>query len=164
MNTNSIWRSRTSTPPEGQEPADHRHRQALPQRPCSFHRVAFRKKIYAAIDDLQADLDLWMREFNETKPHQGKRRFGKAPLQTFLDASPIAKRKMPPGRPRRPTRRRMTDTGAQTVRQVKFKLRQQTRAARDVDEHRIALGRPDRGGMADDPDQEPRGLDHMSAV
>ena len=92
----SISRSKTSTPPEGQEPAAHRHRRALPQRPCSFHRVAFRKKIYAAIDDLQADLDLWMREFNEARPHQGKRRFGKAPLQTFLDAIPLAKEKCLP--------------------------------------------------------------------
>ena len=36
-----------------------------------FYRIAFRKKVYAAIDELQADLDAWMREFNETWPHQG---------------------------------------------------------------------------------------------
>ena len=59
-----------------------------------FHRVAFRKKIYAAIEDLQADLDLWMREFNEARPHQGRWRFGKAPLQTFLDAIPMTREKM----------------------------------------------------------------------
>jgi len=61
-----------------------------------FYRVAFRKKIYATIDDLQVDLDLWMREFNEVRPHQGKRRFGKTPLQTFLDALPLAKKKCLP--------------------------------------------------------------------
>ena len=55
-----------------------------------FYRVAFRKKIYATIDDLQADLDLWMRAFNEVRPHQGKWCFGKTPIQTFLDALPIA--------------------------------------------------------------------------
>ena len=33
-----------------------------------FYRIAFRKKIYATIDDLQADLDFWMREFNEVRP------------------------------------------------------------------------------------------------
>ena len=58
-----------------------------------FYRVAFRKKIYATIEDLQADLDLWMRKFNEARPHQGKWCFGKTPLQTFLDALPIAKEK-----------------------------------------------------------------------
>jgi hypothetical protein len=58
-----------------------------------FYRVALRKKIYATIDDLQVDLDLWMREFNEVRPHQGKWCFGKTPIQTFLDALPIAKEK-----------------------------------------------------------------------
>jgi hypothetical protein len=45
----------------------------------------------ATIDALQADLDAWMRKFNETKPHQGKRCFGKTPMQTFLDALPLAR-------------------------------------------------------------------------
>jgi hypothetical protein len=58
-----------------------------------FYRIAFRKKIYATIEDLQADLDLWMRQFNEARPHQGKWCFGKTPLQTFLDALPLAKEK-----------------------------------------------------------------------
>ena len=58
-----------------------------------FYRVAFRKKIYQTIEDLQADLDLWMREFNEARPHQGKWCFGKTPMQTFLDALPLAREK-----------------------------------------------------------------------
>ena len=62
----------------------------------AFYRVAFRKKISAAIDDLQAGLDLWMREFNEVRPHQGKWCFGKTPLQTFLDALPLAREKSLP--------------------------------------------------------------------
>jgi len=37
-----------------------------------------------------------MREFNEARPHQGKWRFGKTPLQTFLDALPLAKEKCLP--------------------------------------------------------------------
>jgi hypothetical protein len=55
-----------------------------------FYRIAFRKKVYETIVDLQADLDLWMREFNEATPHQGKWCFGKTPMQTFLDALPSA--------------------------------------------------------------------------
>ena len=57
-----------------------------------FHRVALCKKSYATIDDLQTDLDLRMREFNEVRPHQGKWCFGKTPMHTFLDTLPIAKK------------------------------------------------------------------------
>jgi transposase InsO family protein len=59
-----------------------------------FYRVAFRKKVYRSIDELQTDLDLWLREYNEQRPHQGRWCFGKTPMQTFLDAMPIAKEKM----------------------------------------------------------------------
>ena len=30
----------------------------------SFYRVAFRKKIYRTIDELQTDLDGWITEYN----------------------------------------------------------------------------------------------------
>jgi hypothetical protein len=45
-------------------------------------------------DELQADLDSWIAEYNEARPHQGRWCFGKTPMQTFLDAMPIAKEKM----------------------------------------------------------------------
>jgi hypothetical protein len=32
-----------------------------------FYRIAFRKKLYETIEDLQTDLDLWMGEFNEAR-------------------------------------------------------------------------------------------------
>jgi transposase InsO family protein len=59
-----------------------------------FYRIAFRKKVYRSIDELQADLDVWIREYNETRPHQGRWCFGKTPMQTFLDAMPMTKEKM----------------------------------------------------------------------
>src|SRR3954454_24266958 len=59
-----------------------------------FYRVAFRKRIYGSIAELQADLDEWIRSYNEDRPHQGRRCFGKTPMQTFLDAIPLAKEKM----------------------------------------------------------------------
>jgi Integrase core domain len=59
-----------------------------------FYRVAFRKKLYASIEDLQNDLDLWIKTYNEERPHQGRWCFGKTPMQTFLDAIPIVKEKM----------------------------------------------------------------------
>src|SRR5919112_2101046 len=46
-----------------------------------FYRVAFRKKIYRTIDELQADLDEWLMRYNEARPHQGRWCFGKTPMQ-----------------------------------------------------------------------------------
>jgi transposase InsO family protein len=59
-----------------------------------FYRVAFRKRIYGSIAELQADLDAWIRSYNEDRPHQGRWCFGKTPMQTFLDAVAIAQEKM----------------------------------------------------------------------
>ena len=59
-----------------------------------FYRVAFRKKVYASIDELQADLDAWIRTYNEAREHQGRWCFGKTPMATFLDAKPLAQEKM----------------------------------------------------------------------
>jgi len=59
-----------------------------------FYQIAFRKKIYHTLDELQADLDNWLDEYNQTRPHSGKYCFGKTPMQTFLDSLPLAKEKM----------------------------------------------------------------------
>ncbi|GJL61578.1 MAG: hypothetical protein NPIRA04_02320 [Nitrospirales bacterium] len=37
-----------------------------------FYRVTFRKKIYHTLEELQADLDTWMRADNEQRTHQGR--------------------------------------------------------------------------------------------
>ena len=34
-----------------------------------FYRVAFRKKIYYTIDELQADLDAWVVDYNRASQH-----------------------------------------------------------------------------------------------
>jgi transposase InsO family protein len=59
-----------------------------------FYAVAFRKKIYPNLEELQEDLDLWLKEYNEERTHSGKYCFGKTPLQTFLDARYLADEKM----------------------------------------------------------------------
>jgi hypothetical protein len=58
-----------------------------------FYSVAFRKKLYRSLDELQADVDDWLREYNEVRPHSGKYCFGKTPLQTFLDAKHLSDEK-----------------------------------------------------------------------
>jgi transposase InsO family protein len=59
-----------------------------------FYRVAFRKKIYRSIAELQTDLDEWMGGYNEVRTHQGRWCYGKTPMQTFLDTLPLAREKM----------------------------------------------------------------------
>jgi len=59
-----------------------------------FYRVAFRKKVYRSIAELQADLDEWMAQYNEVRTHQGRSCYGKTPMHTFRDALPLAKEKL----------------------------------------------------------------------
>jgi transposase InsO family protein len=58
-----------------------------------FYRVAFRKKVYRSIEELQADLDVWLKYYNEERTHQGRWCYGKTPMQTFFDSVPLAKEK-----------------------------------------------------------------------
>ena len=50
-----------------------------------FYQVAFRKKIYENIDQLQNDLDLWVDHYNNERTHQGKVCEGRTPMQTLED-------------------------------------------------------------------------------
>ncbi len=59
-----------------------------------FYRIAFRKKLYERIEELQYDVDAWIQEYNELRPHQGRWCYGKTPMQTFLDSLPLAKEKL----------------------------------------------------------------------
>ncbi len=58
-----------------------------------FYRIAFRKRLYGSIAELQGDLDDWMQIYNVERTHQGRWCFGKTPMQTFLDALAFAKEK-----------------------------------------------------------------------
>ena len=57
-----------------------------------FYAIAFRKKIYTSIEQLQADLDTWMNSYNTQRTHSGKYCFGKTPMQTFLEGMEVARR------------------------------------------------------------------------
>src|SRR5256886_2207483 len=59
-----------------------------------YYRVAFRRKLYSTIAQLQSDLDDWLREYNQVRPHQGRWCYGKTPLQTFVDSLALAREKM----------------------------------------------------------------------
>jgi hypothetical protein len=56
-----------------------------------FFAKAFREKWYHSLEELQADLDAWMVEYNELRPHSGYRCKGRTPMQALKDlmAQPI---------------------------------------------------------------------------
>jgi transposase InsO family protein len=59
-----------------------------------FYQVAFRKKVYTNIDELQLDLDIWLNYYNYERTHQGKMCLGRTPWDTFMDGHNITKQKM----------------------------------------------------------------------
>jgi transposase InsO family protein len=59
-----------------------------------FYAVAFRKKLYQSLEELQADLDVWIKEYNEQRTHTGKYCFGRTPWETFLASKELAIEKM----------------------------------------------------------------------
>ena len=76
-----IDHSRTKTKsPQTNGICERFHKTALNE----FYRVAFRKKVYRSTDELQADLDAWIKEYNEARPHQGRWCFGKTPDADLL--------------------------------------------------------------------------------
>ena len=56
--------------------------------------MAFRKKIYHNLDEIQQDADRWIMEYNTERTHLGKYCFGKTPYQTFVDSKKLADDKM----------------------------------------------------------------------
>jgi hypothetical protein len=59
----------------------------------TFYQVAFRKKIYSTLEELQIDLDLWMSSYNDERTHQGKVCCGRTPMATFEDGKEICREK-----------------------------------------------------------------------
>jgi len=55
-----------------------------------FYDIVFRKKIITSLEDLQSELDLWLNDYNNLRPHSGRYCYGKTPMQTFRDSKHIA--------------------------------------------------------------------------
>ncbi len=55
-----------------------------------FYQVAFRKKVYSSLEELQDDLDQWIKQYNQQRPHSGKHCYGKTPMETLKDSIPLA--------------------------------------------------------------------------
>ncbi|WP_111895358.1 IS481 family transposase [Acinetobacter sp. MB5] len=54
-----------------------------------FYQITFRKKLYSTLEELQADLDVWLKFYNTERTHQGKMCCGRTPLETLLDGKRI---------------------------------------------------------------------------
>ncbi|MEM7705642.1 MAG: IS481 family transposase [Pseudomonadota bacterium] len=50
-----------------------------------FYEIAFRKRVYTKLEDLQADLDAWVDRYNHERTHQGKMCCGRTPMETLRD-------------------------------------------------------------------------------
>ena len=54
-----------------------------------FYQVTFRKKLYVTLEELQKDLDEWMKYYNNERTHQGKVCCGCTPMETLLDGKTV---------------------------------------------------------------------------
>lgn len=57
-----------------------------------FYSVAFRKTLYTTLDQMQADLDVFMAYYNNDRTNQGKRCQGRTPKQTWDDGYELYKK------------------------------------------------------------------------
>ena len=58
-----------------------------------FYSIAFRKKMYNSLEEMQQDIDQWIQLYNNERAHSGRYCFGKTPMQTFIDSKELAKAK-----------------------------------------------------------------------
>lgn len=82
---------------------DIEHSKTRPRRPQSngsteklnqtiqdeFYAVNFRKKLYISLEELQTDLDEFMRHYNAERTNQGRYCQGRTPLETFEAGIPL---------------------------------------------------------------------------
>jgi transposase InsO family protein len=63
-----------------------------------FYNIAFRKKIYDSLEQLQDDLDNYLVKYNFDRTHQGKICLGKTPWETFEEGKKVVHQKIIDGK------------------------------------------------------------------
>ena len=58
-----------------------------------FYSIAFRKKMYNGLEEMQKDIDQWIQLYNNERAHSGRYCFGKTPMQTFIQSKVLARAK-----------------------------------------------------------------------
>jgi transposase InsO family protein len=59
-----------------------------------FYQIAFRKKLYHSLEEIQTDADEWLLTYNQDRPHSGRYCYGKTPMETFKESIKMAKDKI----------------------------------------------------------------------
>jgi len=59
-----------------------------------FYQVAFRRKLYLTLEELQVDLDAWLTYYSNERTHQGKICCGRTPLQNLIAGKEVWKEKV----------------------------------------------------------------------
>lgn len=59
-----------------------------------FYQIAFRRRLYQSLEELQADLDEWLDYYNHRRTHQGKMCCGRTPMQTMIEGKEIWQEKV----------------------------------------------------------------------
>lgn len=54
--------------------------------PDEFYKIAFRKKIYTSLEDIQADLDGFLNDYNTKRTNHGKYYEGRTSMETFTES------------------------------------------------------------------------------
>ena len=52
--------------------------------------IVFRKQLFHSVEELQVEVNKWIKNYNELRPHSGRYCYGKTPWQTFQDSKAIA--------------------------------------------------------------------------
>lgn len=60
-----------------------------------FYAVAFRRKLYSSLEEVQADLDTFMLEYNTKRTNEGKRCLGKTPMEMLEAGRELCDRYVP---------------------------------------------------------------------
>jgi len=56
-------------------------------------RKKFREKLYYDLEELQKDLNEWLKYYNNSRTHQSKCCQGRIPMQTFIDSLELVRQK-----------------------------------------------------------------------
>lgn len=57
-------------------------------------RIMGRKKFYESLEEMQKDLDTYLKHYNEERTHQGRNMNGRTPAKAFLDGLPGSEKKI----------------------------------------------------------------------
>ena len=92
LHLNSVEHTRTKTRHPQTNGCTERLNQIIQEE---FYQTAFRKKVFTSLDEMQADLDEYMRIYNFERTNQGKNCKGKTPAETFTAGLELCAKYLP---------------------------------------------------------------------